>query len=207
MVEKIQTDVSPSAVGAKRPSERTAETSTPNKKKRASPDTGDLVLVLPGGMTVRGTTAPSAPTWMFWDNDVHGEVFAVYDFIDGIVRQNSCVSTYADISRVLWKRLTTEESMDVVEIRGMSTQAPIRYSLQSSRRFLTPVMGLRGLFRLFQFINYNFKVNVEYPGPTRTKGRRAHLRELDTAMCTGLYEMFKKFHDGDRSIVSIVRGA
>ena len=33
------------------------------------------------------------------------------------------------------------------------------------------------------------------------------MRELDKVMCTGLYEMFKKFHDGDRSIVSIVRGA
>ena len=207
MVEEIQTDESPSAVGAKRASEGAAETSTPNKKKRASPDTGDLVLVLPGGMTVRGTTAPSAPACMFWDNDVPGEVFAVYDFIDAIVRQTSCVATYANISRVLWKRLSTEETMEAAELRGMSMQAPMRYSLQSSRRFLTPAMGLRGLYRLFQFINYDFKVNVEYPGPTRTKGRRAHMRELDKVMCSGLYELFKQFHDGDRSIVSIARGA
>ena len=119
MVEEIQTDASPSVVGAKRTSESTAdsEAEAPQKKKRTSPDMRDLMLELPGGMTVRGTTVPT-----------------------------------------LWKCLSTEETMEAAELRDMSMQAPIRYSLQLSRRFLTPVMGLRRLYRLFQFINYDFKV-------------------------------------------------
>ncbi len=115
MVEEINKDKSPAVVGAKRTRERAVD-SAPRKKKRASSDTGDLVLELPGGMRVRGTTAPAAPTWMFWDNDVPDEVFSAYDFIDGIVRQNACVPTYANISRVWWKRLTTSENDDVVEL-------------------------------------------------------------------------------------------
>lgn len=203
MVEEINKDASPGVVGAKRTRARAvdSETETPKKKKRVGPDTGDLVLELPGGMRVRGTTAPAAPAWMFWDNDVAGEVFSAYDFIDAIVRQENCVSTYANISRVWWKRLTTAENDDAVELRRMSMQASVRYSLQSSRRFPTPVMGMRGLYRLFLFVKYEFDCSYDNWGATRTRGRKVHARELNRALCSGLHATFKAFHDGDRCII------
>jgi hypothetical protein len=207
MVEEIK-DTSPAVVGAKRAIERAAdpEAEAPKKKKRASPDTGDLVLELPGGMRVRGTTAPDAPAWMFWDNDVRGEVFSTYDFIDAIARQMACVPTYADISRVWWKRMTTAENLEATELRGMSMQASVRHSEQSSRRFMTPVMGMRGLYRLFVFVKYEFDCSFDNWGRTRTRGRKVFARQLDKALCSSLHASFKAFHDGDRSCMKVAGG-
>lgn len=202
MVEEI-TPANPSAVGAKRALASEAE--APRKKKRVSPDTDDVVLELPGGMTVRGTRAPTAPAHMFWANDVSCEVFSAYDFIDAIVRQTTCVPTYANISRVWWKRLTTAENTEAAELRGMSMQASMRLSPQSNRRFLTPAMGVRGLDRLFVFMKYEFDCSIDNWGRTRIRGRKVHARQLDKAMCTGLYAMFKEFYDGNGSGIRAAR--
>jgi hypothetical protein len=80
-------------------------------------------------------------------------------------------------------------------------QASVRYSEQSSRRFMTPVMGMRGLYRLFLFVKYEFDCSYDNWGVTRTRGRKVHTRLLDKALCSGLHATFKAFHDGDRSII------
>ena len=206
MIEEIQTDTTRCQVGAKRAADSEAVAS--KKRKGISPDTDDLLLELAGGMTVRGMRAPSAPARMFWDSDLSGEVFSVYDFIDVIVRKMSSVPTYADISRVIWKRLSTDgidgqefRRMDAAELRHLSMEAPIRHSLQSSRRSPTPAMGMRGLYRLFLLINSDFKERGASSGATHTRGRKVFWRELDKGMCSGLYVMFKKYHDGDHSMI------
>ena len=214
MIEEIQTKATRRKVGAKRPIEHTvdSEAETPTKRKRTSPDMHDLLLELPGGMTVRGMVAPHAPAQMFWDSEAPGEVFSVYDFIDGIVRQMSSVPTYANISRVIWKRLSMDamdgqefRRRDAAELRHLSMEAPIRHSLQSSRRSPTPVMGMRGLYRLFLLINSDFKESGASSGPTHTRGRKVFWRELDKGLCSGLYVMFKKYHDGDHSMIRSAR--
>jgi hypothetical protein len=193
MIEAIQTDVTGCQVSA----------AASKKRKRTSPDTDDVLLELPGGLTVLGMRAPSAPVHLFWDSDVSGEVFSVYSFIDAIVREGSSVSTYADISRVIWKRLSVDApngsdwgNMTAKEFKHMSMQAVMRQSLQLNRRSPTPAMGMKGLFKLFQQINSDFQTGAAHP-----RGRKLFCRQLDRRMCSGLYEMFKKCHDGDRSMI------
>lgn len=196
MIEEIQTDGTGCEVGAK-------SAAASKKRKRTSPDTDDLLLELPGGMTVLGIRAPNAPAHMFWDSDVSCEVFSVYNFVDAIVRQGSSVSTYADISRVIWKRLSSDSinghewrRIWAREMKELSMEAVMRQSLQLNRRSPTPVMGMRGLYKLFQQIKSDFE-----SGSANPFGRKVFYRELDRRMVEGLYVMFKKYHDGDRSMI------
>jgi hypothetical protein len=199
MIEEIQMNVTESVVGGKRTLDHVmdSEVKVSKKKKKLRLGMRDLLLELTDGTTVRGTTAPDAPFWIFHKFDVPGEVFSIFDFIDVVCRQLSKQWIYTNISKVMWKRLlATSKGRDT--LRYISWEMPMRCSLHSNRRAVTPVMGVHGLHLLLNFIDLDSKPELKNP---HRLGRKTKDHGLDYSTRCSLEEIFTRLEGGDRSMI------
>ena len=199
MIEEIQMNMTQSVAHTKRTLDHVidSEVQVSKKKKKQRLGMRDLLLELTDGTTVRGTTAPDAPYWIFHKFDVPGEVFSVYDFIDVVCRQLSKQWIYTDVSKVMWKRLlTTSEGMD--ELRYISWEMPMWCRLQSNKRVLTPVMGAHGLHRLLHFIDLDSKPELKN---AHRLGRKTKDYGMDYSTRCSLEEIFTRLEGGDHSMI------
>jgi len=195
MIEEVQTEVSETATGLKR---KIKDVGTVTKKRKEG-DTGtsDLVLALPGGMTIRGLRTPDAPAHIFQASDVPGEVFSVYDLIDVVYRQLNPRLVYHDISRSVWLRLlNTSEGRE--ELGKYSWEASLRCGVQCTRRVKTPVTGMHELRRLLIFFELDCMPHMR---SSHRRGRRPNDYRLGHSERCRLEAFFERCMSGDRSAI------